>query len=392
MKNGAKPAAFANMTVIDVDTHYTEPGDLWTKRAPAKWRDRVPQIKMHEGKKFWFIDDKPMNFAMSASVIGPGLKKIYDTDFFHLSIDDVDVSCNQVKPRLAAMDHMGIDIQIVYGNLLGFGGQRGFLVAPKLRLIATQLYNDAMAEMQEESGHRMYPMAMMPWWDMKVCLAELDRCAQMGLRGINTNSDPHGHGLPDLSNSHWNPLWEACSALDMPVNFHIGASDDSQSWFGTSPWPSFTDDRKLALGSAMMYLSNAKVVGNIIYSGILEKYPKLKFVSVESGIGWIPFMLEALDYQLTETAPAANDFLTMKPSEYFKRQIYACFWFEHQDLISMIKKVGVDNCMFETDFPHPTCLFPDPLKTAETALGTAPEAFRRKVMGGNAAKLYHLNV
>ena len=80
----------------------------------------------------------------------------------------------------------------------------------------------------------------------------------------------------------------------------------------------------------MLFMHNAQVFANIVYSGILERFPKLNFVSVESGVGWLPFLLEALDYELEEAAPHAKDFLTMKPSEYFKRQVYACFWFEQK--------------------------------------------------------------
>jgi predicted TIM-barrel fold metal-dependent hydrolase len=82
--------------------------------------------------------------------------------------------------------------------------------------------------------------------------------------------------------------------------------------------------------------------------------------------------------------------MTMKPSEYFRRQIYACFWFERNDMVHMIDKVGEDNVMFETDFPHPTCLYPDPAKYIGDAFSKLPEKTRAKVLGGNAAKLYNI--
>ena len=116
----------------------------------------------------------------------------------------------------------------------------------------------------------------------------------------------------------------------MPINFHIGASTEANDFFTKSPWSSQSDDRKLALGSTMLFMHNAQVFANIIYSGILERYPKLNFVSVESGVGWMPFMLEALDYELDEAAPKSKSLLSMKPSDYFRRQIYACFWFEQK--------------------------------------------------------------
>ena len=97
----------------------------------------------------------------------------------------------------------------------------------------------------------------------------------MGLKGVNTNADPQNEGLPDLGDPHWDPMWEACADLGLPLNFHIGASIQQSTYFGTTPWPSHGDDEKLALGSAMMYLGNARILSNLIYSGILERHPTL---------------------------------------------------------------------------------------------------------------------
>jgi predicted TIM-barrel fold metal-dependent hydrolase len=173
--------------------------------------------------------------------------------------------------------------------------------------------------------------------------------------------------------------------LSLPVHFHIGASLTTMNYFGTYPWPAHDDDTKLAIGGTLLF---ARVVVNIICSGMLERYPELKIVSVESGAGWVPFILEALDYEMSENAPGLRASLSLSPSEYFKRQIYATTWFERSDLPSIVASVGEDNIMFETDFPHPTCLYPDPLKTAaENMRGLSPVA-QRKILGENAAKLY----
>jgi predicted TIM-barrel fold metal-dependent hydrolase len=190
----------------------------------------------------------------------------------------------------------------------------------------------------------------------------------------------------------WDPLWEICSDLRLPINFHIGASETSMSWFGDYPWPSQNAGSKLALGSAMLYLSNARILANLIYAGVCERFPTLKVVSVESGIGWVPFLLEALDYQLVETAPETRDQLSIKPSDYFRRQIYACFWFEQRDLSTLLEAVGVENCLFETDFPHPTCLYPDSLHRASRALDDVPPDVQRKVLSTNAAGVYALEL
>ena len=207
---------------------------------------------------------------------------------------------------------------------------------------------------------------------------------------MNLTSDPQDLGSPDLANRAWDPVWDACSALEMPVHFHIGASLTTMNFFGAYPWDSHDDDTKLAIGGALLFIGNARVVVNMICSGMFDRYPMLKIVSVESGTGWIPFILEALDYEMDENAPQAKAAMSLLPSEYFQQNIYATTWFEHRNLATLIESVGEDNIMFETDFPHPTCLYPDPLKTAEHNLQDLSPAVQRKILGENAAKLYKL--
>jgi predicted TIM-barrel fold metal-dependent hydrolase len=111
-------------------------------------------------------------------------------------------------------------------------------------------------------------------------------------------------------------------------------------------------------------------------------------VSVESGVGWVPFLMEALDYQLAEIAEGRK--FQMKPSEYFKRNFYACFWFEKEDVSSTLRRVGIDNVLFETDYPHPTSLYP--IENLEGRLGDLNAGERAKVLSLNAAKLYNIPV
>jgi predicted TIM-barrel fold metal-dependent hydrolase len=385
------PAALAGVKVIDVDTHFSEPLDLWTSRAPASYRDRVPQMKrLSGGQLVWTIEgDISMGIPCASSVIAGDGGKARGLEFFNWIVTDVHPACSTTKDRLEVMDACGIHAQIVYPNVLGFGGQGpSAKVDPGLRLLCTQIYNDAAAEMQAESGGRLFPMALLPWWDVGLSVAEAERCRAMGLRGVNINSDPHRHGMADLAGDYWKPLWELCADAELPVNFHIGASDASTSWFAESSWSSLSGEAKLALGSTMLFLSNARVVANLIISGLLERHPKLKFVSVESGVGWIPFILEALEYSIAEASAGAG--LTMAPIDYFRRQVFACFWFERSDLAHQVRRVGVDNVMFETDFPHPTCLYPSPLERAAERLVDFTDVERAKVFSGNAAKLYKI--
>ena len=384
--------------VIDTDTHLTEPHDMWVKRAPASIRDRVPQVKVLDGVRSWVIDgDKSIGTGAhpNSAILKEG-GKVRDLDqFLKLQFEDVHTGSSSIRERLAVMDANGIWAQIVYPNILGFGGQTAAKGDPALRLSCVQIYNDAMAELQEESGSRLYPMALLPWWDVKEAVKETERCAAMGLRGININSDPHtvkddnGAFIPDLGTEHWYPLWEVCNDRNIPINFHIGASETAIDWMGQQGWPSLPRDLRSGISGAMIFFNNGKVVSNLIYSGILDRFKALKFVSVESGIGWVPFLMQALDYQNKEIAETRK--FRKKPSEYFNSNFYACFWFEQgQDVADMIRKVGVDNCLFETDFPHPTSLYP--FDDIEGRMGDLTYEERAKVLSLNAAKLYNIPV
>lgn len=385
--------------VIDVDTHLTEPPDLWTSRAPSAYVDRVPRVVEVDGKPRWIADESTdLGPARASAVIKPDGEKVLGSGaLFTMNIGDVHPGASYVEPRLAVMDELGIWGQIVYPNAVGFGAQGlGRIEDPVLRELCVSIWNDAMAEIQDESGGRIMPMGVIPWWDADASVQELHRMKALGLHGVNTTSDPQNFfGLPDLSDPMWTPVWESMVEHGFPINFHIGAGASSAAFLGTSGWPSGGPDVGLAIGSAMLYIGNARVLANFIYSGILERFPGLNLVSVESGVGWIPFMLEALDHQLTETAPhLLGTTLSMWPSDYFRRQIYACFWFEKGGLVDAINKLGVDNCMFETDFPHPTCLYPDSMSRINAIFDAAgvDETFRRKVLGENAARVYSVTL
>jgi predicted TIM-barrel fold metal-dependent hydrolase len=386
--------ALDGLKVIDADTHLTEAHDLWTKRAPAKYADRVPHVTTGaDGRPTWVVDGNEMGFAGGGGVIdrkggkGRALEALYGW-----TLDEIHLGAFDPKARIEVMDESGIWAQVCFPNSIGLGGQ-GLSDAvddPVLRLLCVEIYNDAMAEVQEESGNRLLPMPVLPAWDVDACVKEAERVAGLGLRGINMTHDTQDLGAPDLANRAWDPLWDVCSDLHLPVHFHIGASLTTMTYFGTYPWPSQDDNTKLAIGGTLLFIGNARVVTNIILSGLLDRHPELQMVSVESGVGWIPFILETLDYEMAENAPEQLAALSMKPSEYFRRNLFATFWFEKTNIPQLIEAVGEDSVLFETDFPHPTCLYPHPLETVAPKMEALTPEVQRKILGGNAARLYRL--
>ena len=383
-----------DLKIIDTDSHWSEPYDLWTSRAPAKYRDRVPRMAERDGKRRWWFDDSiPIGLPIASSVVDPDGQKVTGTVFFDFDNEMVHRASYDAEARVAMLDDLGLDAQIMYPNVAGFGNQN-FLKSPDdaLRLISVEIYNDALAEFQEDTGQRVFGMALLPWWDLDAAVREIERCHANGLRGIVTCSNPEEAGLPDMAMPHWDPVWQVCSDLAMPVNFHIGSSKGNLDYYGKAPWPSFGPERRLAVGSANLFMGNARVVGNMIYSGAPERFPDVKFVSVESGVGWLPFFIEVLDHQMHETAPNELAHLSMLPSDYFRRQFYGCFWFERSTVRPTLEYVGAQSLMFETDFPHPTCLYPRNDHALAKALEGIPQEDVERIMSLNAANLYRINI
>jgi predicted TIM-barrel fold metal-dependent hydrolase len=383
------PSALHGIKIVDSDTHISEWEDLWTSRASPQLRERVPQQKLVDGNWKWVIDGhRSLGAAFPMCVVGNDGAKANGHEFLKWRLSDATPAAHDVKARLTYMDEAGITAQIAYPNLLGFSGHEAARADEELRIISIKIYNDAMAEFQEQSGNRIFPMILLPWWNVVDSVAEARRCAAMGMRGININPDPHSQGLPELGDRHWYPLWEACVDLDLPVNFHIGTSDDSVSLFGKRAWPKHAFAAQLAFGSLTMFMENMQVLANILLSGFLEDFPTLRIVSVESGIGWLPFALEGLEYQMRESGIRYKT----RPIDVFRRQIYGSFWFERANVVATSRQLGIDNVMFQTDFPHPTCLHPAALShCAEVAASyTADE--RRKVFGDNARRVYKLPI
>jgi|RhiMethySRZTD1v2_1073278.scaffolds.fasta_scaffold242587_1 predicted TIM-barrel fold metal-dependent hydrolase len=386
----------AALKVVDADTHIVEEGDLWTSRVPASLRDRVPHVELNaEGDPTWVMEGVELSWAYRGTVIARDGSKTETVRAYAdwTGLDDIHRGSYQVAPRLEVMDDAGIWAQVVFPNNVGLGGQSVGRATNDRALLRTcvEIYNDWGAELMAESGNRLLPMAVMPAWNVDDCVREARRAHSIGFRGVNITADPSDQGAPDLAEHVWDPLWDVCEELELPVHFHIGNSETSMSFFDKYAWESHNDGLRLAIQGTMLFLGNARSVVNIICSGMLERHPGLQVVSVESGAGWIPFVLEALTYEMAENAPADFERLSLTPLEYFQRQVYATTWFERADLPSLVHRLGEDRIMFETDFPHPTCLYPDPLVNAAANLAELSATAREKILSGNARRLYKLD-
>jgi uncharacterized protein len=159
-------------------------------------------------------------------------------------------------------------------------------------------------------------------------------------------------------------------------------------------WNMFGHQRALAILATQMYMSNARIIVNLCMSDMFDRYPKLKIVSAESGIGWIPFILEAMEYQLDEmvTLPEEQKLQQRRPTDYFRDHIYVTYWFETVGPAKLIEDVGVKNVLIETDVPHPTCLYPGAREHFAAAMADVDPAIRKRVLEDNAVEAYGLPV
>jgi predicted TIM-barrel fold metal-dependent hydrolase len=178
----------------------------------------------------------------------------------------------------------------------------------------------------------------------------------------------------------------------MPVVFHIGGARLSPMW------PGYDTESRLFKSSINAFLGNSDCITDLITSGICHRFPKVDFVSVESGIGFLPYLLESMDWQWLNLHLHRNHpELDLLPSEYFKRQIYGSFWFEDTCATRVLDLIP-DNVFYETDFPHPTSITPGVFPFSQTAreniqkLEGLPEDLVRKVLQDNAARVYHVDV
>lgn len=382
--------------VIDADSHISEPGNLWTDRISPKWGDLVPHVQFdaERGEDRWFMGGKPFMPVAGAAMAG---WKEPPPDH-PPTLDEADHGSFDARERLSRMDEYGIWAQVIYPNVGGFGSGN-FLRLGERELMddCVRAYNDFLIEWCSADMRRFIPIMAMPFWDVELCVKEMERSAKAGHKGVLMTNQPGEWGFPRITDRHWDPLWAAAQDAGLSINFHIGSGDLTKL-----RGQGVDNGRQAAYAKStvQIFLDNSNAVMDVILSGLCHRFPKLNIVSVESGVGWVPFVLEAMDWQwLNSGCQKEHPEMTMLPSEYFKRQVYACFWFEEKSAISTINQLGPDNFLYETDFPHPTSMSPGPGSIAlnpkdfiEQTLSVLPEASLRKVLQENSARIYHLEV
>jgi uncharacterized protein len=390
LSQGVHPL-FKGIKIVDCDTHFTEPPDLFTRNAPAGMKGKLPHVKRINGADRWFVGDKDFG-SIGGNVIDTDRNKLLGRLAFQ-NYDQIHAGSYSIKPRLAEMDAMGVWAQICFQN----GGltQAGSLVAlndPELAITIIRMFNDACAERMRDSGGRINCMASLPYWDKDLMNKEMRRILDLGIKGVVMPDRPErltsGYLGPDGKVSpFWEEIFDVCNATGTPLNFHLNAALDADS----AIWDNLGFDQRLPIHAMLTHMGTCATMSNFMVSGLLDKYTKLKVGLIESGAGWVPFVLEAMEHQLDEFRTAQNRGLKLRPKQYFAKHFWVTFWFESFAPRHMLEEIGLDRLMFETDFPHPTSLYPGVQDKLVATLGGYDYETRKRVLERNASELYNLS-
>ena len=382
---------FEGIKIVDCDTHFTEPQDLWTANAPAGMKDKMPHVRRIDGADQWFVGDR--NFgSIGGNVIDTNHNKLLGRLAFR-NYDQITPGSYDVKARMGDMDAMGVWAQICFQN--GGVTQAGSLQAlndEPLAMSIIQIFNDACADRMKASGGRINCMGTLPYWDKDLTTREMRRIIDLGVKGVVLPDRPErlseGYlGTDGKVSAFWEPVFDMCNATGTPINFHLNASLDAN----TAIWDNLGFDQRLPIHALIHHIGCAATMSNFMVSGLLDKYPELKIGLIESGSGWVPFWLEAMEHQLDEFRTMQNRGLKMRAKEYFKKHFWVSFWFEDYAPKHMLEEIGVDRVMFETDFPHPTSLYPGVQDKLVSVLRDHDYATRKRVLESNAVALYNLD-
>ena len=397
--------------IISVDDHIVEPKDLWTKRLPAQYQDRGPRVVTKKGVltfdlesekitqfvedpdapgarwcDLWLYDDLEWAFPAAMAAVGPLREVAASTP---VAYDDMLPGCYDQAARLADMDANHVDASMCFPTFPRFCGQTFLEREDKeLALLCVRAYNDFMIDewCAGDGAGKLIPQTIIPLWDPQLAAEETRRCADKGSHAVAFSELPPRLNLPSVHSDHWDPFFAVCNDTDTVINMHVGSS---------SKMPMTSLDAPIAVTIALIAQNTEAAFADWLMSGKLSRFPKLRIAFSEGQAGWIPFMLERLESiwersinfekELRERVPEP-------PSSYIPGRIYSCIFDDLHGLASR-DVFGMDQIMFETDYPHNDSTFPHSKEVAGKHVAEAglSEHETWKLMRGNAIECYGLH-
>ena len=331
--------------LVSADSHVAEPPDLWQKRIDRRFAERAPTVISQDDGDYFVMDPtkprRPGDFGTGIGLLAT-MRKYTDPesyDFGHTGRwQDVPQSAWCPDQRVSELDREGIEAELVYPTLgLGMFGVKD----REFRYACLRAYNEWLAEHCQAAPGRLFGIAAIATDNIERDIAELERCAKAGLSGAMVSiSQKSGTNYDD---AQFDDLWAAAASLGMPISLHVSASETSFHATGNI-WADF----------ACVFTPTMYTIVTMIFSGMLDRHPTLKVLSVENDASWALAVLERMDDRwLHDRHWARGDALTSgrKPSEVFHDQV-ACTFMRDRTAIVNRDIIGRGNIMWGSDFPH----------------------------------------
>jgi predicted TIM-barrel fold metal-dependent hydrolase len=361
------------------------PPELFVTEAPPSLRDRMPFVADGPDGPRW-VARNGANFGL-VNGVGPSGQKYVPG--MHARVDvmaetglyaDGQKGIRRVSDphlRIKDLDRDGVDAEVIYG-ILGAASRLNDREAANEML---RIYNNWLVEFCRAYPARHIGLACLPYGDIDAAVAEIYRVAKLGLRGLELSCswdmEPMWHPM-------WEPLWQAVNEVRLPLHFHT---------FPTVP-PKVVEGhtgltRRAAFFTVVtgFQMNLINILAALVGAAVFERYPHIRVAFGESGIGWIPYALDRMDFEWEDRFRDLG--LKMKPSDYWRRQCKATFQYDRVGT-KIIDEMGVETLMWGSDYPHGDGVWPESTKYIAEQFGHLPPAMTRKITCDNAAAFYGL--
>jgi predicted TIM-barrel fold metal-dependent hydrolase len=368
----------AKYTIISVDDHVVEPPDTFDGRLPARLQERAPRIvDTPEGHQVWeFEGDRYTQVGMNA-VAG---RRRETVKFEPFRFDQMRPGCYDIEARIKDMDINGVWASVNFpSQITGFCGRVFFATHDQeLGHACVRAWNDWLyEEWHSKYPDRIVPLGITHLTDPRLAVEEIHRNAARGFTSVTFPERPHAIGLPSLwDRDHWDPIMEACVETGTVISLHVGSSGLSQHPEGAP---------RLQLGATLFGQQSLRSCAEWLWSGHPLRHPNLKIAMSEGGIGWVAMLLDRLDNIVDRSG--YGDGWDVRPADVLRRNFWFCT-IDDPSTIDTRYRIGVENIMLETDYPHGDSTWPDTQSVIEQAWGHIPPAELRAMCSQNAAALY----
>ena len=361
--------------LFSVDDHIVEPADVWSSRVPAKYRDVAPHVVSEDGREFWCWENtREATMGLNAVAGKPRNEWGMEPARFSDMID----GCYNPTARAADLLSNGIFASVAFPTLPGFGGRKFATFNDKdLALECVRAWNDFVIDEWCGAAPEVFvPMTIAPTWDADLAAAEIRRCLDRGAKALCWIEDPANIGLPGYHTDYWDPMWDVCQEAELPVCMHIGSASASVSLEGLIPI--------VQIAAAFAGAAHSSV--NMMCSPIPRKFPGLKFVWSEGGIGWIPAAIERADRQWLRHKAWTHLDDTL-PGEIALRNMWFCM-IEEPVGLSYRHDFSVDRILWESDYPHADTPWPHTQQAVSELFAGVPDDEMLKITRSNAEELF----